>query len=186
MDDAVVPADWAEPQTIRSLGVDSASIWPGQGFRPGVRLTFVLDTSPGPAELSLSESERSGSGRAAREVDAMKLQVNNRMIEADEEGYLRNSEDWNEDVARLLALHDNVELTDTHWGLIHYFRDDYKATQRHPSMHELVMALGRHLGASFSDRKAYEKFLYELFPRGPIQTLSRLAGLPKPMRDVQD
>jgi len=116
----------------------------------------------------------------------MKLEVHNRMIEADEEGYLRNPEDWDEDVARLIALHDKTELTETHWGLIHYFRDHYKASQRHPSMHELVMALGKHLGESFSDRKGYEKFLYELFPRAPVQSLSRLAGLPKPMADVQD
>ena len=116
----------------------------------------------------------------------MKLEVRNRMIEADEEGYLRNPEDWDEDVARLIALRGNVELTDTHWGLIHYYRDLYQSNQRHPSMHELVMALGKHRGEHFSDRKAYEKFLYELFPRGPVQTLSRLAGLPKPMGDVQD
>jgi tRNA 2-thiouridine synthesizing protein E len=116
----------------------------------------------------------------------MKLQVHNRMIEADEEGYLRNPEDWNEDVARLVALHSNIDLTDTHWGLIQYYRDHYKTNQRHPTMHELVMALGKHRGEGFSDRKAYEKFLYELFPRGPVQMLSRLAGLPKPMGDVQD
>ena len=116
----------------------------------------------------------------------MQLDVNNRKIEADPEGYLLNPADWNEEVTRLIAAYDGITLTDTHWGLVEYVRDYYKQNHCHPTMHTLVMTLGKQHGEGFSDRKAYEKFLYEMFPRGPVQTLCKLGGLPKPMGDVQD
>jgi len=116
----------------------------------------------------------------------MRLDVNNRTIETDAEGYLLNPAEWNEEVTRLIATFEGMTLTDTHWGLVGYVREYHKEHQRHPTMHNLVMSLGKQHGEGYSDRKAYEKFLYELFPKGPVQTLCKLAGLPKPMGDVQD
>jgi tRNA 2-thiouridine synthesizing protein E len=116
----------------------------------------------------------------------MHFLVNNRRVEADGEGFLVNPSEWNEEVARLVALHDGITLTDTHWGLVAYFRHYYQENQRVPSMNKLVMTLGRHHGPAFSDRKVYEKFLYDLFPRGPVQTLARLSGLPRPQGDLDN
>ena len=119
----------------------------------------------------------------------MTIVVNDKTIETDSEGYLINREDWTEAVAEEMAMQqameDNVKLTETHWGLIQYFRDYYQENKVHPTMHKLVLTLGKQQGKHFHDEKSYEKFLYDLFPRGPVQELCKLAGLPKPVEDTE-
>jgi tRNA 2-thiouridine synthesizing protein E len=119
----------------------------------------------------------------------MTLEVDDKTIETDAEGYLINRDDWTETVAEEMAMQqaekDNVKLTETHWGLVRYFRDYYQENKVHPTMHKLVLTLGKQHGEHFHDEKAYEKFLYDLFPRGPVQELCKLAGLPKPLGDIE-
>jgi sulfur relay (sulfurtransferase) DsrC/TusE family protein len=57
---------------------------------------------------------------------------------------------------------------------------------RHPSMHEWVKTLGRFHGKPYKDAKSYRDFLYKMFPKGPVQTLCKLAGLPKPVGEVEE
>jgi len=120
----------------------------------------------------------------------MNIKVGTKTIETDDEGYLLNPEEWDEQVAEEMAFQqsqqDQVKLTETHWGLIQYFREYYDEHMVHPSMHRLVMTLGKHHGESFHDHKAYENYLYELFPHGPIPELCKLAGLPKPKEEFED
>ncbi|WJW76381.1 TusE/DsrC/DsvC family sulfur relay protein [Thiohalobacter sp. IOR34] len=110
----------------------------------------------------------------------MSIEVNGLVIETDEQGYLLDPNLWTEEVAKKIAEQEGVELTDTHWGLIRYFRDFYEMKQRHPTMHELVLTQGKHHGESFQDAEAYRDHLWKLFPKGPVIELSKLAGLPKP------
>jgi tRNA 2-thiouridine synthesizing protein E len=67
--------------------------------------------------------------------------------------------------------------------LIWYFRDYYQETQGLPTMHRMVLELGRHRGPHFRDRKAYEKHIYHLFPTDPVRQICKLAGLPMPQPD---
>ena len=118
----------------------------------------------------------------------MSIQVDGKIIETDEEGYLVNADDWSEAVAEAMAARqsqqDHVELSETQLGLVQYFREYFAETQVHPTMHKLVMTLGRHHGQHFQDRKEYEKFLYGMFPKGPVAELCKLAGLPKPVEEL--
>lgn len=120
----------------------------------------------------------------------MSIKVGDKTIPADEEGYLLNPDDWTEQVAEAMAFQqsqrDGVKLTETHWGLIGYFRDYYQKNKVHPTMHKLVMTLGKYHGEHFHEHKEYEKFLYKLFPRGPVPELCKLAGLPKPSQEFED
>ena len=68
----------------------------------------------------------------------MQFNVNGKIIETDEQGFLRDLGDWNEDFARALARRDGVELYVDHWELIWYFRDYYKETQSLPTMRKMV------------------------------------------------
>ena len=86
----------------------------------------------------------------------MQFSVNGKIIKTDEQGFLRDLDDWNEDFARALAQRDGVELYVDHWELIWYFRD----------------------------RKAYEKHIYRLFPADPVREICKLAGLPMPQPDT--
>lgn len=120
----------------------------------------------------------------------MGITLSDKIVETDEEGYLIDPDDWNEKLAEELAFQqskqDHVKLTEDHWGLIEYFRDYFQENKVHPSMHKLVMTLGKHHGRHFHDHKAYEKFLYELFPHGPVAEICKIAGLPKPKEEFED
>lgn len=120
----------------------------------------------------------------------MSITVEDKVIETDEEGYLLDPNDWTEKVAEEMAfrqsLEDDVKLTDEHWGLIQYFREYYAESQVHPTMHTLVMTLGKYHGQHFHDHEAYKKYLYGMFPRGPVPELCKLAGLPKPSEEFED
>lgn len=113
----------------------------------------------------------------------MAINVNGVDIETDEAGFLKNPEDWNEDVAKALAReHENAgngPLDDTAKGLVLFFRQYYKDRLVHPSMNELLETLKKP-GESHSDTEKYKTRLYQMFPHGPVQALCRLAGLPNP------
>jgi tRNA 2-thiouridine synthesizing protein E len=119
----------------------------------------------------------------------MSLQVNGKLIETDEEGYLLNRDDWNEAVCEALIQQHvaagHKPLNETEKGLIDYFRAYYEEHQVHPSMHKLVQALGRDEGARFHDQEACKTHLYQVFPHGPVRMLCKLAGCPKPSHEVE-
>ena len=107
-------------------------------------------------------------------------------VRVDEEGFLIDRQDWTEGFATAAADRDNMNLTETHWGLIGYFREYFDEHEQHPDMNTLVETLGKHHGAHYQDQKAYRDYLYSLFPvrPGPVVELCKLAGLPKPLEDV--
>jgi tRNA 2-thiouridine synthesizing protein E len=104
------------------------------------------------------------------------IEVNGQTIETDEEGYLVNLGDWNEDVAKVLAQQDELELNDSHWEVINFLREYYEEYQIAPAVRVLTKAIGKKLGPE----KGNSKYLYELFPYGPAKQACRFAGLPKP------
>ena len=114
----------------------------------------------------------------------MNIIVSDQRIETDEQGYLLNAEDWSEEFVEKTAAVDGLTLYDESWGLIGYFHEYYRQYSTHPSMHQIVQTLGQMHGMHFHDRKAYEKFMYRLFPRDPVRELCKLAGLPKPEPDT--
>jgi len=114
----------------------------------------------------------------------MNIKVNDKMIETDEEGFLLNVNDWNDKVCEVLIKQHESDghkpVSETAHGLIDYFRDYYQENKVHPTMHKLVLTLGKHHGEQFHEQEAYKAYLYELFPHGPVRMLCKLAGLPKP------
>lgn len=106
----------------------------------------------------------------------MALEVNGRVLETDEEGYLLNLSDWDEDVAKELAKEEKVEMTENHWEVINFLREYYSDYQIAPAVRVLTKAIGKKLGPE----KGSSKYLYELFPYGPGKQACKIAGLPKP------
>lgn len=114
----------------------------------------------------------------------MNLDINSRTVETNEQGFLNNLDDWNEEFASALADIEGIDLHVDHWELILYFRDYYLEHQVNPTMHQMVMTLGKKKDKHFHDLKAYEKHIYTLFPTDPIHELCKLAGLPMPQPDT--
>jgi TusE/DsrC/DsvC family sulfur relay protein len=106
----------------------------------------------------------------------MSIEVNGRILETDENGYLAHWDDWSAEVARCMARADDLELTESHWALIRFLRDYYCEHRSAPRVRILVREMGRTLGKD----KANTRFLYRLFPDGPAKQACRYAGLPKP------
>ncbi len=97
-------------------------------------------------------------------------------IEFDEEGYLRNLEDWTPEVADQLAQAEGISLTAEHWELIEVIREFYTNFEHSPAMRPLVKAVKMKLG----EDKGKSIYLMKLFPGSPAKLLAKIAGLPKP------
>ncbi|GAB5557317.1 MAG: TusE/DsrC/DsvC family sulfur relay protein [Schleiferiaceae bacterium] len=89
-------------------------------------------------------------------------------IQFNPEGYLTDLEQWNPEVARVLAQEEGIELTEDHWKVLDYLQDQYKK--------EIPLTI-RRVGKS---GVVTIKEFYQLFPKGPLKISSRLAGIPKP------
>lgn len=97
-------------------------------------------------------------------------------LNVDNEGYLRNLNDWNEEIAAKLALEEGITLTEQHWELIWVIRDFYQQFQLSPAMRPLIKATSQALGTD----KGKSIYLMKLFPGSPAKLLAKIAGLPKP------
>ena len=106
------------------------------------------------------------------------LNINGMEVETDKDGYLLNSQQWNEDVARAIALVESIELTDAHWEVIYFVRDFYQEYNTSPAIRMLVKAMAETLGVD----KGNSRYLQRLFPEGPAKQATKLAGLPKPAK----
>lgn len=104
------------------------------------------------------------------------IDVSGKQVELDDDGYLVDLEQWNKEVAEILAKEDSTELTDAHWEVINFLRDYYEKYQIAPMIKILVKEIGKVMGPE----KGNTKYLYELYPAGPAKQACRYAGLPKP------
>ena len=98
------------------------------------------------------------------------LNVNGKVVEVDEDGFLVNLDQWDEEVAKFLAKEEGVEeLTEDHWKLINYLKDYFKEYGIAPMVRKMTKQSGYSL-----------KEIYDLFPSGPAKGACKVAGLPKP------
>lgn len=106
----------------------------------------------------------------------MAIEVNGKTYETDEEGYLVNLADWNEDIAKLIAEQEKIDMTSNHWEVVNFLREYYNEFQIAPAVRVLTKSIGKKLGPG----KGNSQYLYELFPYGPAKQACKIAGLPKP------
>lgn len=104
----------------------------------------------------------------------MAIEVNGKSIATTDSGYLENHADWDEDVARAIAKEEGIELTDRHWDVIHYLRDEYINNNQNQPMERIVL---KEMGKRW-DAKLSSKDLYLLFPLAPTKQGTKIAGLP--------
>ncbi|MBG2965340.1 sulfurtransferase TusE [Proteus mirabilis] len=105
---------------------------------------------------------------------------NGQQIETDSHGYLKNSNEWTEEMVLILAELEEIELTEQHWEIIRFVRQFYLEFNTSPAIRMLVKALAQKYG----DEKGNSRYLYRLFPKGPAKQATKLAGLPKPVKCI--
>lgn len=84
-------------------------------------------------------------------------------------------ENWTEEAARQLAQTEQIELTDAHWSVIRFLREYY---QKHGAVSH-ARTLTEALEEKFQIQGGL-KYLYTLFPDGPVSQGARIAGVPVP------
>lgn len=89
-------------------------------------------------------------------------------VDLNDEGYLTDTSQWTKEVAKEIALEEGIELTDKHFEVIEYLRNE--TANGSPLT---IRKVGK---SGITDIKG----LYDLFPGGPLKKSSRIAGIPKP------
>lgn len=103
----------------------------------------------------------------------MPYTVNGSELETDELGYLLEP-DFGDEVVRVIAAAEGITLTDDHWKVIAYLRDEFREHGHTPNFRNMLKGVAEILPGCDSKR------LYDLFPTGPAKQGAKVAGLPQP------
>ena len=109
----------------------------------------------------------------------MGFMIEGREIATSASGFLENVEDWSSELASQIAAEDGLELTQRHWDVLHYLRDEYVNNgANQPNTRTLVKAMSR----AWSDKSINAGTLYDLFLGDRSKQGGRIAGLPESRR----
>ena len=84
----------------------------------------------------------------------MKVEVDGKEIATTDTGFLIKIEDWTEDVAKVIAEQEGIVLSEKHWDVINYLRDEFiNNKENQPNTRNMVKDLGKIWGEKI-DTKA--------------------------------
>ena len=101
-------------------------------------------------------------------------------IETDSEGYLKDTTQWSEAMAEVIAAQEGITLAVEHWEVVRFVREFYLEFNTSPAIRMLVTAMAN----KFGEEKGNSRYLYRLFPKGPAKQATKIAGLPKPVKCI--
>ena len=104
----------------------------------------------------------------------MSYVVSGTQLETDNEGYLLEP-DYGDEVVRVIAAAEGIALTDSHWKVVNYLRDEYREHGHTPNFRNMLKGVAELMPGTDS------KALYDLFPTGPAKQGAKVAGLPQPL-----
>jgi TusE/DsrC/DsvC family sulfur relay protein len=90
-------------------------------------------------------------------------------VKCNELGYLMDTDEWNRAIGLEIAKEEEIAMTDKHWEVIDWLRDQCKQ--------EVALSVRKVGKSGVVDIKVF----YQLFPKGPLKTASKIAGIPKPV-----
>ncbi len=96
-------------------------------------------------------------------------EIAGKQVQVNEEGFMTSFDEWSEDIAKVLAKQIEIELSEEHWKVIRFLRDDFK-TQGETATSRRVQTVG---GIPVKEQ-------FALFPKKPAKKMAYIAGLPKP------
>ncbi len=95
--------------------------------------------------------------------------INGKTVTVNDEGYLTEFDEWDEDLAAVLAKNIGIELTEAHWTVIRFLRKDFAERGETPTTRRVQQIAGVPIKEQFA-----------LFPKKPGRKMSYIAGVPKP------
>ena len=90
-------------------------------------------------------------------------------VEWTDEGYMVDASAWTPALGEAIATAMNVALTDRHWIVLNFAREQYETEGEAPTLRRIT---------KMTDVDTKE--LYALFPGGAAKVAARIAGLQKP------
>ena len=97
------------------------------------------------------------------------IDITGKPVHVNDEGFLTEYDEWDEDIARTLAQQIGIDMTDQHWKVVHFQRDDFNAQGETATTRRINTVGGIPVKEQFA-----------LFPKKPGRKMSYIAGLPKP------
>lgn len=104
----------------------------------------------------------------------MNYTINGADFEADDLGYLLEPL-YEDEAVRVIAAAENIALTDAHWEVVNYLREQYREHGHTPNFRNMLK------GMEEIRPEIDSKYLYDLFPVGPAKQGPKVAGLPQPL-----
>ena len=91
-------------------------------------------------------------------------------VAVNDEGFMTNPEQWTPEIAAEIAREDGIPvLTDAHWKVIDFCREDGKDSGISPTLRQISKGTG-----------VTTKEIFKLFPKGPAKKIAKISGLGKP------
>ena len=131
--------------------------------------------------MQTQKTTRRSAGNTRMEI-AEYIQVDGNEIAIDMHGYLTNPDDWDKNVAIKQAELANVEMTDDHWFVVNYIREQYEYSSCVPEARHALKSMKENLGKD----RATRKYLYKLFPYGYAIQACKIAGTRVPLKIMLD
>ena len=94
--------------------------------------------------------------------------IEGKKITVNEEGFLKDFSEWDKSVAEAIAAEEEIVLTPRHWEVLEYLQQQHK--------NEVALSIRRIGKSGVLDIKEF----YQLFPKAPLKTATKIAGIPKP------
>lgn len=98
----------------------------------------------------------------------MERNIAGKSILVNEEGYMTEFSQWDTNVGEALAVEADISLTPRHWEVLAYLQDEYRK--------EVPLSIRKIGKSGVVDIKEF----YALFPKAPLKTATKIAGIPKP------
>lgn len=99
----------------------------------------------------------------------MEKTIGGKTLAFTDEGFLQDFNQWDKDIAQEIAQEENVQLEDKHWEMIDWLQTQHK--------NEVPLTIRKVGKSGVVDIKGF----YTLFPKAPLKTASKIAGIPKPV-----
>jgi tRNA 2-thiouridine synthesizing protein E len=76
---------------------------------------------------------------------------------------------WSKEIGEAIAARESIGLTDRHWVVINYARNEFETKGEAPTLRSIT-----------KNTDVSTKEIYALFPGGPAKMAAKVAGLGKP------
>lgn len=98
----------------------------------------------------------------------MEKVIAGKTIHVNEEGFMTDFKEWDNTIGEALAVENEISLSPRHWEVLGYLQTEFK--------NEVPLSIRKIGKSGVVDIKEF----YQLFPKAPLKTATKIAGIPKP------